>query len=135
MNGFMIPVRMLLAAGLSGRQPEPEPLRIDGSPWPECEPAYRARDLVCLNASQVVLNGLPSSNISLESFSNGSADIATLTLDYVHGHATEFHVRMSKRQGVDVSLYLGMPDARLIHAAVDPAAALAPDFLPACLGI
>lgn len=81
MKRFMIPALLLLAASLSGCQPEPDPLRIVSSPWPGYEPIYLARDLGYLNERQVVLNELPSSNITLESFSNGSADVATLTLD------------------------------------------------------
>jgi NitT/TauT family transport system substrate-binding protein len=42
---------------------------------------YLARDLGYLNKASVRITELPSSNITLEAFSNGSADIATLTLD------------------------------------------------------
>lgn len=81
MRKILLPVILLFAAILPGCKPAPDPLRIVSSPWPGYEPIYLARDLGYLNASQVVLNELPSSNITLESFSNGSADIATLTLD------------------------------------------------------
>jgi NitT/TauT family transport system substrate-binding protein len=70
-----------LAASLSGCELPPAPLRIVSSAWPGYEPLYLARDLGYLNEKQFILNELPSSNITLESFTNGSADIATLTLD------------------------------------------------------
>lgn len=75
----------LLAATafLAACQPPPEPLRIVSSPWPGYEPLYMARDLGYLNESAVRVSELPSSNINMEAFSNGSADIATLTLDEV----------------------------------------------------
>jgi len=62
-------------------KPPSEPLRIVSSPWPGYEPLYLARDLGYLDKTDVRLIELPSSNITLEAFSNGSADIATLTLD------------------------------------------------------
>lgn len=71
----------LLAAVLAGCQPPREPLRVVSSPWPGYEPLYLARDLGYLDPSSVRMNELPSANITLESFSNGSAEIATLTLD------------------------------------------------------
>lgn len=70
-----------LAAVLAGCEPPREPLRIVSSPWPGYEPLYLARDLGYLDPSSVRLNELPSANITLEAFSNGSAEIATLTLD------------------------------------------------------
>lgn len=72
---------LVLVAVLAGCQPPREPLRIVSSPWPGYEPLYLARDLGYLDPSSVRLNELPSANITLESFSNGSAEIATLTLD------------------------------------------------------
>ncbi|MBJ6727381.1 ABC transporter substrate-binding protein [Geomesophilobacter sediminis] len=82
------PVRLvcllLLAAaiGTAGcQQHSSEPLRIVSSPWAGYEPLYLARDLGYLDPISVRITELPSANITLESFSNGSADIATLTLD------------------------------------------------------
>jgi len=72
---------MLVMASLAGCKPAPEPLRIVSSPWPGYEPIYLARDLGYLNAKQFVVNELPSANITFEALSNGSADVATLTLD------------------------------------------------------
>jgi len=72
---------MFVVASLAGCTPAPEPLRIVSSPWPGYEPIYLARDLGYLNAKQFVVSELPSANITFESFSNGSADIATITLD------------------------------------------------------
>ena len=71
---------ILIFIPLSGCQPPPEPLRIVSSPWPGYEPLYLARDLGYLD-SAVRLSEVPSANINMEAFSNGSADIATLTLD------------------------------------------------------
>jgi NitT/TauT family transport system substrate-binding protein len=62
-------------------QPPLEPLRIVSSPWPGYEPLYLARDLGYLKESSVRITELPTSNTSFEAFSNGSADVATLTLD------------------------------------------------------
>jgi len=72
---------LVVAACVSSCQPPPEPLRIVSSPWPGYEPLYLARDLGYLNKDSVRITELPSSNITLEAFSNGSADVATLTLD------------------------------------------------------
>lgn len=58
-----------------------EPLRIVSSPWAGYEPLYLARDLGYLNEASVRITELPSANITLEAFRNGSADVATLTLD------------------------------------------------------
>jgi NitT/TauT family transport system substrate-binding protein len=58
-----------------------EPLRIASSPWPGYEPIYLARDLGYLTKQQANVFELPSSDITLESFRNRSADMATLTLD------------------------------------------------------
>ncbi len=70
-----------IAACLSGCKPPPEPLRIVSSPWAGYEPLYLARDLGYLKESSVRITELPSANITTEAFSNGSADVATLTLD------------------------------------------------------
>lgn len=74
-------VLLAVTAGLAGCQPPPEPLRIVSSPWPGYEPLYLARDLGYLKETSVRITELPSSNINVEAFSNGSADISTLTLD------------------------------------------------------
>lgn len=58
-----------------------EPLRIASSPWPGYEPIYLAREIGYLPPSKATLYELPSSDITLESFRNRSADLATLTLD------------------------------------------------------
>ncbi|MDD2685563.1 MAG: ABC transporter substrate-binding protein [Gallionella sp.] len=57
------------------------PLRIASSPWPGYEPIYLARDIGYLPKAQANIFELPSSDITLESFRNRSADMATLTLD------------------------------------------------------
>lgn len=57
------------------------PLRIASSPWPGYEPVYLARDLGFLTPKQVNIFEFPSADISLESFRNRTADMATLTLD------------------------------------------------------
>lgn len=57
-----------------------EPLTIASSPWPGYEPLYLARDLGYFN-DKVKLFELPSSDITMESFRNGSTDLASLTLD------------------------------------------------------
>lgn len=74
---------IVLAAAivLAGCQPPPEPLRIVSSPWPGYEPLYLARDLGYLKESSVRITELPSSNLNMEAFSNGSTDLSTLTLD------------------------------------------------------
>jgi NitT/TauT family transport system substrate-binding protein len=81
MKNMLLPFILLLATAMSGCKPDAAPLRIVSSPWPGYEPLYLARDMGYLDEKQVVLKELPSSNVTLESFSNGSADIATLTLD------------------------------------------------------
>lgn len=58
-----------------------EPLRIASSPWPGYEPLYLAREIGYLPAAKANIYELPSSDITLESFRNRSADMATLTLD------------------------------------------------------
>jgi NitT/TauT family transport system substrate-binding protein len=73
-----------LALALAGcSETPPEPLRMASSPWPGYEPFYLARDLGYLAANEVRLFELPSADITLESFRNRSADLATLTLDEV----------------------------------------------------
>jgi NitT/TauT family transport system substrate-binding protein len=62
------------------RQPQ-QPLRIASSPWPGYEPLYLAKEIGYLTPDKAKLFELPSSDITLESFRNNSADIATLTLD------------------------------------------------------
>ena len=74
-------VLLAVATCLAGCQPPAEPLRIVSSPWPGYEPLYLARDLGYLKETSVRITELPSANITAEAFSNGSADIATLTLD------------------------------------------------------
>jgi NitT/TauT family transport system substrate-binding protein len=72
----------VVAACLAGcSKPPPEPLRIVSSPWAGYEPLYLSRDLGYLEKTSVRITELPSANITLEAFSNGSADVATLTLD------------------------------------------------------
>ena len=63
-----------------GKAPS-EPLRIASSPWPGYEPVYLARDIGYLPKEKANIFELPSSDITLESFRNRSADLATLTLD------------------------------------------------------
>lgn len=68
----------LLAA--CGKEVVP-PLRIASSPWPGYEPLYLAREIGYLPPDKANIYELPSSDITLESFRNHSADMATLTLD------------------------------------------------------
>ena len=72
-------VSLLLLASCSERPSEP--LRIASSPWPGYEPIYLAREIGYLPSSKATIYELPSSDITLESFRNRSADMATLTLD------------------------------------------------------
>lgn len=81
MKFFFTSVLVLLSVILPGCDAPREPLRMVSSPWPGYEPIYLARDLGYLDADSVRLSELPSANIAFEAFSNGSADIATLTLD------------------------------------------------------
>jgi NitT/TauT family transport system substrate-binding protein len=75
-------ILLLFATFFAGcSQPPAEALQVASSMWPGYEPLYLARDLGYLDKLPVKLNELPSSNITLEAFKNGSADIATLTLD------------------------------------------------------
>lgn len=74
---------LLLSVGLlsSCSKESHEPLRIASSPWPGYEPIYLARDIGYLPKNKASIFELPSSDITLESFRNRSADMATLTLD------------------------------------------------------
>jgi NitT/TauT family transport system substrate-binding protein len=84
MKGPIIAVLALAAAVLAGCSKAPsEPLRVASSPWPGYEPLYMARDLGYFGKAAVNLFELPSADITLESFRNRSADVATLTLDEV----------------------------------------------------
>lgn len=74
-------VLVAAAVALGACQPPPEPLRIVSSPWPGYEPLYLARDLGYLKESSVRITELPTSNVNMEAFSNGSTDLSTLTLD------------------------------------------------------
>lgn len=66
---------------VSCSEPVQEPLRVASSPWPGYEPLYLARELGYLDETKISLFELPSSDITMESFRNHSADLATLTLD------------------------------------------------------
>ena len=77
---------LFLALAIAGCSSEPTPmapLRVASSPWPGYEPFYLARDLGYFGADKVDYFELPSADITLESFRNRSADIATLTLEEV----------------------------------------------------
>ena len=77
---------LFLALAIAGCSSEPTPmapLRVASSPWPGYEPFYLARDLGYFGVDKVNYFELPSADITLESFRNRSADIATLTLDEV----------------------------------------------------
>ena len=74
-------VLLLMSMLVSCSKAPSEPLRIASSPWPGYEPLYLARDIGYLPAGKVNIFELPSSDITLESFRNRSADLATLTLD------------------------------------------------------
>ncbi|CAD6881248.1 Hydroxymethylpyrimidine ABC transporter, substrate-binding component [Methylomonas albis] len=73
--------QLAVMLSIAGCSPPPEPLRIVSSPWPGYEPLYLARDLGYLQESLVRITELPSSNLNMEAFSNGSTDLSTLTLD------------------------------------------------------
>ena len=76
------PVLIFSYIALTGCSEAPQsPLRLASSPWPGYEPLYLARDLGYLDEKKVSLFELPSSDITMESFRNHSADVATLTLD------------------------------------------------------
>ncbi len=78
----LFPLALVLPPLLAAcdRQHEP-PLRIASSPWPGYEPLYLAKEIGYLQPAQARIFELPSSDITLESFRNHSADMATLTLD------------------------------------------------------
>jgi len=81
MKSLIKPVLLAVAILLAGCQPPAEPLRIVSSPWAGYEPLYLARDLGYLQEDSVRITELPSSNLNMEAFSNGSTDLSTLTLD------------------------------------------------------
>ncbi len=79
---FLICMVVLAAVTLSACSKSPTaPLRIASSPWPGYEPIYLARDVGYLSEAKNKIFELPSSDITLESFRNHSADMASLTLD------------------------------------------------------
>lgn len=79
---FQASTVLLVLCTLSACSKEPsEPLRIASSPWPGYEPIYLARDIGYLSKEKAKIFELSSSDITLESFRNRSADMATLTLD------------------------------------------------------
>lgn len=79
---WILPLFLVLLPLLTAcdKRHEP-PLRIASSPWPGYEPLYLAQEIGYLPEAKAQLFELPSSDITLESFRNRSADIATLTLD------------------------------------------------------
>jgi NitT/TauT family transport system substrate-binding protein len=78
----LLPLVFLLLPLLSACDHTHEPpLRIASSPWPGYEPLYLAHEIGYLSEEKAQVFELPSSDITLESFRNHSADIATLTLD------------------------------------------------------
>jgi len=77
---FLLALLLLPLLGACDSPHEP-PLRIASSPWPGYEPLYLAREIGYLPEAKAHVFELPSSDITLESFRNRSADIATLTLD------------------------------------------------------
>lgn len=82
MNLLKTKLLLIVFVCLPGCSQSPsEPLRIASSPWPGYEPLYLSRDLGYLSEASFRIIELPSSNVTLEAFTNGSADIATLTLD------------------------------------------------------
>jgi NitT/TauT family transport system substrate-binding protein len=83
MKSFIKLVLLAVAVFLAGCQPPSEPLRIVSSPWPGYEPLYLARDLGYLQEDSVRITELPTFNLNMEAFSNGSTDLSTLTLDEV----------------------------------------------------
>jgi len=81
-------------------------LRIVSSPWPGYEPLYLARDLGYLKETSVHVTELPSSNLNMEAFSNGSTDLSTLTLDetltlLARGHKLRILLVMDISNGAD----------------------------------
>lgn len=104
---------------LASCQPPPEPLSIVSSPWPGYEPLYLARDLGYLKETSVRITELPTANTSFEAFSNGSADVATLTLDetlalLAKGHKLRTLLVMDISNGSDA--VIARPE---IHALAD----------------
>lgn len=81
MKVFIELALLMVLVATGGCQPPQEPLRIVSCPWPGYEPLYLARDLGYLQDSSVRITELPSSNLNMEAFSNGSTDLSTLTLD------------------------------------------------------
>jgi NitT/TauT family transport system substrate-binding protein len=81
MKSYIGLILLAVTSFLAGCQPPPEPLRIVSSPWAGYEPLYLARDLGYLQEDSVRITELPSSNLNMEAFSNGSTDLSTLTLD------------------------------------------------------
>lgn len=79
--GIKVAACLLTLSLLSCTESPREPLRVASSPWPGYEPLYLGRDLGYIKPELVNLFELPSSDISMESFRNKSADAATLTLD------------------------------------------------------
>lgn len=97
---------LVVATCLAGCQPPVEPLRIVSSPWPGYEPLYLARDLGYLKETSVRVTELPSSNLNMEAFSNGSTDLSTLTLDetltlLARGHKLRILLVMDISNGAD----------------------------------
>jgi len=80
-RGMLLILLLALPFLSSCRKEAAEPLRIASSPWPGYEPLYLAREIGYLSDDRVNIFELPSSDITLESFRNRSADMATLTLD------------------------------------------------------
>lgn len=81
-HSLRIIMNAMLALTLIGCSKAPlEPLSIASSPWPGYEPLYLARELGYLDEDKFQLLDLPSSDITMESFRNGSADFGTLTMD------------------------------------------------------
>lgn len=79
---WLFPIAMVLLSQLTACEGKHDaPLRIASSPWPGYEPLYLAKEIGYLTPEKARLFELPSSDITLESFRNHSADIATLTLD------------------------------------------------------
>jgi NitT/TauT family transport system substrate-binding protein len=81
-------------------------LRIVSSPWPGYEPLYLARDLGYLKQDAVHITELPSSNLNMEAFTNGSTDLSTLTLDetltlLAKGHKLRILLVMDISNGAD----------------------------------
>lgn len=78
---LIVTLCLSLVLAACGSPPPPPRLRIASSPWPGYEPLYLARDLGFLDEDRVSLFELPSADVTMESFRNHSADLATLTLN------------------------------------------------------